>query len=352
MDMGAHAPAVALANAGAQPKLTRMDRTERFYKIDQMLQSRGRVKVGEFLGELGVSLATFKRDLEYMRSRLNAPIVWDRDQEAYRFEAGRAGKGPKYELPGLWFSPSEAQALLTLEHLVESLEPALLGPHVKPLKARLAALLSTGDHSLDEVRKRIRVIPFGARRHEPKHFELIASAVLGRKRLKLVYWNRTKDETTTREVSPQRLVHYRNNWYLDAWDHLRNDLRTFALDAMRDVEMVPGKVRDVPDAELDAVLASGYGIFSGKKVQWATLRFTPERARYVAMEEWHPKQRARWEKDGSYVLEVPFSSETELLMDILKFGPDVEVLKPVVLRSEIQRRASQMSRSHATSVPG
>ena len=131
------------------------------------------------------------------------------------------------------------------------------------------------------MRKRIRVIPLGARRHEPRHFELIASAVLGRQRLRLVYWNRTKDETTTREASPQRLVHYRNNWYLDAWDHLREDLRTFSLDAIRGVEMVPGKVKEVAEAQLDAVLASGYGIFSGTKVQWATLRFTPERARYV-----------------------------------------------------------------------
>ena len=97
MELGAHA-FVAAETSTAIRKLTRMDRTERFYKIDQMLQSRGRVKVGEFLAELGVSLATFKRDLEYMRSRLNAPIVWDRDQEAYSFEEGRAGKGPQYEL--------------------------------------------------------------------------------------------------------------------------------------------------------------------------------------------------------------------------------------------------------------
>src|SRR5258706_2868805 len=125
---------------------TTVDRTERFYKIDQLLQSRKRVKVAEFLGELGISLATFKRDLEYMRSRLNAPIVWDREAGAYRFEESTAkGPAPKYELPGLWFSPREAQALLTLEHLVESLEPALLRPHVKPLKAPLAAALSTGD---------------------------------------------------------------------------------------------------------------------------------------------------------------------------------------------------------------
>ena len=209
---------------------------------------------------------------------------------------------------------------------------------MKPLKARLSALLSAGDHSAEEVRRRIRVIPFGARRHESKHFQLVASAVLGRERLKLTYWNRSKDETTEREVSPQRLVHYRNNWYLDAWDHLRNDLRTFALDAMRDVSITAGKVKDVSDKELDEVLASGYGIFSGKKVQWATLRFASKRARYVSLEEWHPKQRARWEKDGSYVLEVPYSSSEELTMDVLKFGQDCEVLAPIALRDAVREQ--------------
>jgi predicted DNA-binding transcriptional regulator YafY len=254
---------------------------------------------------------------------------------AYRFEDGRAGKGPRYELPGLWFTPTEAQALLTLEHLVESLEPALLGAHVKPLKARLAALLSAGDRSVDEVRKRIRVIPFGARRHQPKHFELIASAVIARQRLDLEYYNRMKDEATRRQVSPQRLVHYRNNWYLDGWCHLRDDLRSFSLDAIREVSVVPGKVKDVPDVQLDETLAASYGIFSGRKVQWATLRFTAERGRFVSLEEWHPKQRARWEKDGRYVLEVPYSSEKELVMDLLKFGPEVEVVAPESLRASV-----------------
>jgi predicted DNA-binding transcriptional regulator YafY len=110
---------------------------------------------------------------------------------------------------------------------------------------------------------------------------------------------------------------------------------------------VPGKVKEVPDAELDAVLASGYGIFSGKKVQWATLRFTPERARYVSLEEWHPKQKSRYLKDGSYEIEVPFSSEKELIQDILKFGADVEVMGPAALRAEVARRAAQTARRYA-----
>ena len=110
--------------------------------------------------------------------------------------------------------------------------------------------------------------------------------------------------------------------------------------------MVEGKVKDVPDAQLDAVLASGYGIFSGTKVQWATLRFTPQRARWVSLEEWHPKQRARLAKDGSYEIDVPFTSTKELVMDILKFGPDVEVLAPPSLRTEVARLAGETAKKY------
>lgn len=321
---------------------TTVDRTERFYKIDHLLRELGTVPTRTFLDELEVSLATLKRDLEYMKSRHHAPIEWDRDAGGYRFVQPDAA-APLYELPGLWFSPREAQALLTMQHLLEGLEPTLLGAHLAPLKSRLEALIATGDRSAEEVRKRIRVLPMGARRHAPKHFELVASAVLNRQRLKLTYWNRTRNEVTDREVSPQRLVHYRENWYLDAWCHLRNDVRSFALDATRGVEMVTGKVKEVGDQELDAVLASGYGIFSGRKVQWATLRFTAHTARYVSLEEWHPKQRARWEPEGNYVLEVPFSSSPELLRDVLAYGPDVQVLEPASLRDELAEKVRAMA---------
>src|SRR5260221_971648 len=240
IDPAATAPAVTPAKAGAQ---FRMDRTERFYKIEHLIRERGVVRVSDFLRELELSLATFKRDIEYMRSRHHAHIEWDREAGGYRFVKPDSA-APVYELPGLWFSPREAQALLTMQHLLESLEPTLLGAHLAPLKSRLEALLSTGERSAEEVRKRIHVIPMGARKHEPKHFELVASAVLNRQRLKLTYWNRSKDEVTEREVSPQRLAHSPENWYLDAWCRLRNDLRSLALDATPGVLMGAATVEE------------------------------------------------------------------------------------------------------------
>jgi predicted DNA-binding transcriptional regulator YafY len=313
-----------------------MDRTERFYKIHQLLAARATVRIRDFLDALGVSRATFKRDLEYMRDRLNAPIEWDRERRGYRL-AGDAAAG-RFELPGLWFNPSEIRALLTMQHLLADLQPGLLGPHVKPLLARLRALLGSGEHSAEEVERRIRIIHLGARGFALPHFEVAANAVLDRRRLHIVYVSRGSNERTERDISPQRLVHYRENWYCDAWCHLREDVRSFAVDAIQSAQLLDQKAKTVPERELDEVLASGYGIFSGRKTTWAKLRFTPERARWVAAEQWHPQQKGRVERDGSYVLELPFSDPRELQMDVLRHGPHVEVLEPASLREAVKEQ--------------
>lgn len=314
-----------------------MDRTERFYKIHQLLTRKAIVPVQDFLGALDVSLATFKRDLEYLRDRLHAPIEWDRERRGYRYVAALPD-APRFELPGVWFSAAEIRALLTMQQLLAGMQPGLLEPHVKPLLARLRALLGAGAHSADEIERRIRILHLGARAVQLPHFEHAANAVLGRKRLDIVYRGRGSDQTTSREISPQRLVHYRENWYMDAWCHLRDGLRSFSVDAIQRARLLDKAAKTVPDSELDDILASGYGIFSGRATAWAKLRFTPERARWVGAEAWHPQQKGRFEIDGSYVLELPYADSRELVMDILRHGPDVEVLEPAELRRAVQRQ--------------
>ena len=103
-----------------------MDRTERFYKIELLLRSRGCVSFAALRAELEVSPATLKRDLQYLRDRLSAPIVYDALENGYRFSgaaaAGSGGSTPRQELPGLWFSESEVHALLTMHQLLAGLE--------------------------------------------------------------------------------------------------------------------------------------------------------------------------------------------------------------------------------------
>lgn len=311
-----------------------MDRTERFYKIDQLLNERRIVPIEVFLDALGVSRATFKRDLEYLRDRLNAPIVWDAHERGYRFGA-QDPRMRQYALPGLWFNASEIHALLTMRELLENVQPGLLGGHVEPLLTRIRALLDSTDHSVDEVERRIRIVPASARSLAVQAFGTLCTALLSRRRLHLRYYSRERDEETERVVSPQRLVYYRDNWYLEAWCHWRNDLRSFAADSIRQASILEARAKGISAKALDADLAGGYGIFSGRNTEIARLRFRPERARWVACERWHPEQEGYFDNRGQYVLEVPYSDHRELLMDILKHGPEVEVLAPDSLRAAV-----------------
>ena len=313
-----------------------MSNMDRIYQIDQLLAGRKSVPRRELEERLGVSWATLKRDLSYMKDRLNAPIIFDRSLGGYRFETEKNLIGPQYELPGLWFSAEEIHALLTMQHLLSNLDTGgLLGPQIKPMLSRLAGLLGTADDSIEEMNRRIRVETVGAREFHLDHFQVVGSALLRRKRLVIRYYARGSDETTEREVSPQRLIYYRDNWYLDAWCHLRDDLRAFSVDSIEVAELLDKRAKEIEETWLDAVLGSGYGIFSGDRVTWATLRFTAERARWVASERWHPLQEGKFLEDGSYELKVPYANDKELLMDIMRYGMDCTVIGPESLIEKV-----------------
>ena len=320
-----------------------MASVERIYQIDQIIGAQRVVSSAALMERLSVSLATLKRDLAYMKDRLHAPIIYDRSLNGYRYDNDEKRIGPQFDLPGLWFSAEEIHALLTMQHLLANLDSGgLLGPHIEPLLSRLSGLLGTGDGSTEEIQKRIHIETIGAREFQLDHFQIIGSALIRRKRLIIRYRARGTNEVTEREVSPQRLVHYRDNWYLDAFCHLRHDIRAFAVDAIQAAQLLDAKAKDINDQKMDQIMHSGYGIFSGDDVTWATLLFTPERARWVASERWHPLQTGQLREDGSYLLRVPYTDDRELIMDILKYGADCEVLEPPALMEKVMEQAEGM----------
>lgn len=313
-----------------------MDRTERFYRIQQLLRTRRHVRTQEFLDELEVSRATFKRDLEYLRDRFHAPIVYDPEIEAYRFD-DKDDDRAAWQLPGLWFTADELRALLTMDRLLSDLEPGLLSELVGPFRRRLRELLETGEHGAAAIADRIRVLAMGARPVEPALFRDLSTALLSRHRLRIRHARRQAGEVLEREISPQRLVHYRDNWYLDAFCHKRQALRTFAVDAIEQATVLEKPAREIGEETLNRHFASGYGIFAGGATEEAVLLFSPERARWVSREVWHPGQDGRLQPDGGYLLKIPYAREPEIVMDVLKHGAAVEVLAPDSLRAAVAR---------------
>ena len=310
-----------------------MSEVVRLYQYKSLLSGRRAVSAEDLMARLEISRATLKRDIAKLRDQLHVPIEFDRDAGGYTLSQGHTDS----ELPGLWFNQDELLALVTIQQLLEQLEPGLLGPKLKPLKDRLGQLMTKHGLSSQDVARRIRIMHAGKRVVPAKSFEVVAAATLARKRLKISHFSRQNGQTTEREVSPQRLVHYRDNWYLDAWCHLRDDLRSFSIDAIPQLEILGTAAKEMSDKTIEETVGAGYGIFNGAAKAWATLKFTPERARWVDKETWHPQQETRTEPDGSLVLTLPYADDRELVGDILRFGADVEVVGPPELRSKIQR---------------
>lgn len=311
-----------------------MDRHERTLILHRILKTaRYPVSLKRVQEELQCSRATMYRDIAFLRDALGAPLESDPESGAIRYASEEA---ERFELPGLWLSSDELAALLALNELLDRSDPGVLAGALAPFRKRIEHLLSDQASGRVLPVERIRVIASGARKLDQVVFRTVAGALLNRKRLGFEYRARSSNAPTTREVSPQRLAHYRDNWYLDAWDHTREGLRSFALDRVSAAQLLDQVAEDRDAAELDAHLSSSYGIFSGQPKATAVVRFSEHAARWVADEHWHSQQQGQWLSDGRYELKVPYSNSRELLMDVLKYGPDAEVISPVSLREEMK----------------
>lgn len=306
-----------------------MDRYDRIFALHKRLKaSRYPVTVAVLMEELGCSRATLYRDVEFLRDALHAPIdshgeqgfVYNRDESEH------------FELPGLWFSSDELHALVATHELLNRTGSDVLSSAMEPLKKRIDALLDKQGSGKRWPVERVRVIGSYTRKRDELVFRQVASAVLERKRIRFEYNARTTDQITVRTVSPQRLTHYRDNWYLDAFDHERDALRSFSVDRISHVHLLEQSAKDINEQELTEQLADSYGIFSGRARHIATLIFSAEAARWVADEHWHSRQEGRFLADGRYELKVPYSNPRELLMDVLRYGPNVQISEPVSLR--------------------
>lgn len=316
-----------------------MDKFDRFYGLHALL-SAANAPVTK--SQIEISLECSKDSVEHiikdMRLYLDAPIKYDIELKGYFYDKTT---NPDYELPGLWFNASELYGLFASYQLLSEVGPGLLESHIAPIKEKLESLIQSKSIQKGDLEKRIRILKMAARKPSPKHFSVVASSLLMRKQLNIKYAGRDRSKPTERTLSPQRLVHYRDNWYIDAWCHMREQLRTFAIDRIEYSRLISTKALDIDEATLKEHFSTAYGIFSGKANKTALLKFNSSVAKWVAEEQWHPDQNGQFEFDGSYLLELPYRDQRELIQDILRFGPDVEVLKPEQLREEIKLKIRQ-----------
>ena len=289
---------------------------------------------------LECSQATLYRLVAELRDFLGAPIEQDPDTRSFYYD--RSYDQP-FELPGIWISPNELQALLTARQVLSNVQPGLLEGELESLQGRISSLLRQKGIEAESGESRIHIQHVAGRAVPARMFQDVLGALIGRQQLFIRYHGRRRDEMTERTISPQRLTQYRNSWYLDAWCHKAEGLRSFALERMREQQVVDDAALEVSDEQLSTHFDRSYGIFSGPAEHMAELRFTPEMSRWVSEEVWHPDQVGQFDDQGCWILKVPFSSARELIMDVLRYGTEVEVIGPEFLRDAVAESAHGMS---------
>lgn len=319
-----------------------MSKVERLYHLHNILdQRRTPISRHDLMERLECSQATLYRLVNELRDYLGAPI--EQDPESRGFYYDRSYDQP-FSLPGIWISPDELQALLTARQVLGDVQPGLLEGQLTSLQSRISSLLKQKGVETDEGDSRIHIQPVAGRAVPGHLFQDVLGALVQRHRLHIQYHGRRRDEVSEREVSPQRLTQYRNSWYLDAWCHKAEGLRSFALERISELKMLEEAALEMSAGALAEHYDQSYGIFSGPANHTAVLRFSPEMSRWVADEQWHPDQVGAFEDDGAWRLELPFSDSRELLMDIMRYGPEVEVIEPESLRESLKTYAARTAK--------
>jgi len=305
----------------------------------------GQVKAGRFpnsrtLAEkFEVSAKQAQRDIEFMRDRLSAPLIYDPKNKGYELE------DKNYELPPIWFNEDELLALCLALRLASTLPDLKLKNSLYELLEKfLAFRFLDSAPSLEQLKEKVSIKNVEYYRVNEIIFHRVMDALFSGSPLKISYYTPHKHETTERVIQPLHLFCYMGSWHLIAFCSLKNGLRDFALSRIRNFEFVTQRI-ELPKAlpSIKAYIRKNFGLMSGEESIEVCLKFTPEVSSWISEQVWFSGQEASPNKDGSLCIKFPVADFGEIRREILKYGASVEVLAPGELREEIKSEIKRMT---------
>lgn len=321
--------------------------------IDKLLTEKEYVSIDLFRKVLQMSEPTIKRELAYMRKKLNAPIVYSHLHRGYCYAKPTKPESRKdtsaETLRRLqvrqWYSSEELYVLSSAFEGLDKLErdhATALGTALSPMRSRILGVLTLGSADPQELQRRIHVIDSRIPFPEPQTFETVGAALSEKRRVHIRY--RAPGEAPVAcDISPVRLICYRNRWYVDAYCHLTNTLKAFQIEHIEFAEVLSLLARRVSLDTVAMTLDANYGIFHDEKVLTARIRVNADAAHEVLREAWHPQQQLDRLEEGSWMLSVPYIDPTEVVGEILRWGARVEVLEPLALREQVRKEAESIA---------
>ncbi len=184
----------------------------------------------------------------------------------------------------------------------------------------------------------------GAKLQAPaaEHFAAIQGALMERRRLRLRYYSMSRDEVSDRRVDPYHLTLHGGGFYLVGYCHLRQAVRIFAVERIRECEVLAARFDRPKTFDVDKYLEGAWGIIRGDIVTVKVL-FVRALARYIRDRLWHPTQTFRELDGGRLEMTLRVADTLEVRRWILGFGSEAEVLEPAALREALRRDAEALA---------
>ncbi|WP_154223692.1 helix-turn-helix transcriptional regulator [Marinicella rhabdoformis] len=303
-----------------------MAKLEKIYLLDDILQNRRTPASAAYLMErLECSSATLYRLIGELRDQFNAPII---SKKGFFYDPSA-----QFSLPGVRLNMEETNGLLMAAQILEDLQSDALNQSLSRIIGNIEKVLE--DKGLNN-RKLVKIIPALSRKPNSDTFQMVLNALSQGKKLNISYQGRQQTKATKRLVSPQRFTSYKNAWYLDAYCHLRHDIRLFALENVQSCEIDIEPSKTLSEDTLRNHYAHSYGIFAGEAKHTATIEFNTALAPWVESIHWHSAQTVQRLDDTHILMTLPYNKSDELIADILHFGPAAKVISPEPLKQQVK----------------
>jgi len=313
---------------------------ERMLRIHQAVSSGKFPNASTLAREIEVATKTIHRDIEFMRDRLGLPIEFAPAKNGYAYTEEVSA------FPNLQITEGELLALIVAEKALQQYRgTSFEKPLLSAIKKMEQSLPDTISLNLADVEQ---TISFRTRAEPILNLEILdalAKAVARRRQIELLYRKPGQLQPDKRLVDPYHLANINGEWYLFAYDHGRQDIRTFVPARAQSVRPTGRTFERPRKFSLEDRLRGSFGVHSGEGEYDIILRFNARAADYVREKKWHESQQLRELKGGGVELKLKLSSLAEIERWVLSWGGDARVLKPRELTEAVRQSAKRILQS-------
>ncbi len=319
---------------------------ERMLRIHQALQTGDYPNASQLAKDLEVSTKSIYRDIEFMRDRLDLPVAYDASRNGFHYtqEVG--------SFPTLQITEGELFALLVAEKALQQYRGTNFEkPLVSAFRKMADSLPETVSLNLAEWEQSISFRTSAEPILDLEIFDKLARATACRQQLQLIYRKPGQTGAESRTVDPYHLANINGEWFLFAFDHLRNDVRTFAPARIQEITPTGETFIRPQKFSLQKRLRDSFGVHAGPGEYSIRIRFDELVADYIREKKWHPSQQLVELPDGSVELRLKLSSLVEIQRWVLGWAGNAVVLEPPQLVEGIRQAAATMLGNY-TVAPG